>query len=126
MKSSRSAPITDAAPAWLAALRRHVRRLFGLVPTLDLHGLGVRDAVAETERFLLAARAAGEPVVRIVYGKGNRSPGGRGVLREVVPHWLEREGRGLVRAFERLPDHSGMDGSVRVWVRLDSGSEEQS
>jgi DNA-nicking Smr family endonuclease len=90
-----------------------------LVPTLDLHGLGVNDALAETERFLLAAQAGGEPVVRIVYGKGLRSPGGRGVLREVIPHWLENEGRQLVRDLERLPDHTGADGSVRVWLRLD-------
>src|SRR5512134_3710856 len=95
---------------WMAVWRRRIRGLFGLVPTLDLHGLGVRDALAETERFLRAAQAVGEPVVRIVYGKGNRSPGGRGVLREVVPHWLENEGRDLVRDFERLPDHTGADG----------------
>jgi DNA-nicking Smr family endonuclease len=58
-------------------------------------------------------------VVRIVYGKGNRSSGGRGVLREVVPRWLANEGKDLVRNFERLPDHTGADGSVRVWLRID-------
>jgi DNA-nicking Smr family endonuclease len=108
---------------WLAAWRRRVRRLFGLVPALDLHGLGVNDALAETERFLRAARAAGEPVVRIVYGKGRRSPGGRGVLREVVPHWLENEGRHLVLGFVRQPDQTGADGSVRVSVRPASDVE---
>ena len=122
MKSSRS-EATNVEPApeigLVAALRRRVRRLFGLVPTLDLHGLGVADALAETERFLRAARAAGEPVVRIVYGKGNRSSGGRGVLREVVPRWLENEGKELVREVTRLPDHTGADGSARVALRLE-------
>lgn len=98
--------------------RERIRELFGLVPTLDLHGLGVKDALAEIERFLLAAQAAGEPVVRIVYGKGNRSPGGRGVLREVVPRWLESEGRHLVRDTERLPDQTGADGSIKVWLQI--------
>ena len=102
----------------MAYLRRRVRSLFGIVPALDLHGLGVKEALAETESFLRAAQAAGEPVVRIVYGKGQRSPGGRGVLREVVPHWLENEGNHLVRKIARLPDHTGADGSARVWLRL--------
>jgi DNA-nicking Smr family endonuclease len=101
-----------------AGLRRRIRTLFGIVPALDLHGLGVQEALAETELFLRAAQVAGEPVVRIVYGKGLRSPGGRGVLREVIPHWLENEGKNLVHGFERLPDHTGADGSVRVWVRV--------
>jgi DNA-nicking Smr family endonuclease len=107
-----------SGPRRLDRLRRYVRELFGLVPTLDLHGLGVREALAETERFLRAASVAGEPVVRIVYGKGKRSPGGRGVLREVVPRWLANEGKELVRAFTPLPDHTGADGAVKVWLEL--------
>jgi DNA-nicking Smr family endonuclease len=100
-----------------AALRRILRELLGITPTLDLHGLGVPDALAETERFLREARASGEPVVRVVYGKGHRSPGGRGVLREVIPQWLEADGAGLVERFERLPDATGADGAVKVWLR---------
>ncbi len=99
------------------SLRRIVRELLGIVPTLDLHGLGVRDALEEAERFLREAQAGGEPVVRIVYGKGRRSPQGRGVLREVIPQWLEADSAGLVQRFERLPDASGADGSVRVWLK---------
>src|SRR4029077_4673371 len=73
-------------------LRQLIRELFGILPTLDLHGYGVREAIAETERFLQHAQAQQEPVVRIVYGKGHGSPGGRGVLRDVIPHWLDRDG----------------------------------
>jgi DNA-nicking Smr family endonuclease len=98
-------------------LRQTLRELFGIVPTLDLHGLGVREAVDETERFLRHAHALGDPVVRIVYGKGHGSPGGRGVLRDVIPRWLEHEGAALVERFERLPDASGADGAVTVWLR---------
>ncbi len=100
----------------LGSLRQVIRELFGVVPTLDLHGLGVREALDETERFLREARANGETVVRIVYGKGHGSPGGRGVLREVIPQWLEANSAGLVQRFERLPDASGADGAVKVWI----------
>ena len=98
-------------------VRQTLRALLGIVPTLDLHGLGVREAADETARFLRHAHSLGEPVVRIVYGKGHGSPGGRGVLRDVIPRWLEREGGVLVERFERLPDASGADGSVMVWLR---------
>jgi len=98
-------------------LRQALRQLFGIVPALDLHGFGVQDAVRATEGFLLDAQASAATEVRIVYGKGNRSPGGRGVLREVIPHWLEHEGSRYVERYERLPDASGADGSVRVWLK---------
>ena len=94
-----------------------LREFLGITPTLDLHGLGVREALEETERFLRHAQALGEHVVRIVYGKGHGSPGGRGVLREVVPRWLEREGVALVSRYERVPDASGADGAVKVWLQ---------
>jgi DNA-nicking Smr family endonuclease len=100
-----------------ASLRQILRDFLGITPTLDLHGLGVREALQETERFLRQAQSVNERSVRIVYGKGHGSPGGRGVLREVVPRWLEREGAALVERYERLPDASGGDGSVKVWLR---------
>jgi len=98
-------------------LRGALRAALGIVPTLDLHGLGVREALAATEQFLREARAQGATEVRIVYGKGHGSPGGRGVLREVVPHWLETEGAAYVHRYERRPDASGADGGARVWLK---------
>jgi DNA-nicking Smr family endonuclease len=103
---------------WLQRVRRIVREALGVTPTLDLHGLGVREALEETERFVRHASAAGEPTVRIIYGKGHGSPGGRGVLRDVIPRWLEREGGEWVERYQRLPDASGADGAVRVWLRV--------
>ncbi len=112
-----SSPTTGSTSRIWTAFRRSLRELFGITPTLDLHGLGVREAVAQAERFLRQAQACGEPVVRIVYGKGHGSPGGKGVLRDVIPSWLGREGVGLVERYQRLPDATGADGAVRVWLR---------
>lgn len=110
-----------AGPGWLVHVRQAIRELLGVTPTLDLHGLGVREAVEATERFLRHAQQLDEPVVRIVYGKGHGSPGGRGVLREVIPHWLEREGATLIARYERQPDATGGDGAVKVWLRQRRG-----
>jgi DNA-nicking Smr family endonuclease len=102
----------------LAEIRSLLREMLGILPTLDLHGLGVKEALRESEAFLRDARDRRISSVRIVYGKGRRSPGGRGVLREVVPKWLETEGRQFVRRYERRPDESGADGAIMIWVRL--------
>ncbi|HEY2387541.1 MAG TPA: Smr/MutS family protein [Candidatus Binatia bacterium] len=102
-------------PGLLARLvTRLLRGAGGGVPVLDLHGLGVRDAVAATERFLRECAADGVREVRIVYGKGRGSPGGRGVLREVIPRWLAHEGAALVASAVPEPDASGADGAIRV------------
>jgi DNA-nicking Smr family endonuclease len=101
-------------------LRSTLRDLLGITPTLDLHGMGVKEALATTEKFVRHAQVQGDMVVRIVYGKGHGSPGGRGVLRDVIPRWLEREGAELIERYQRLPDASGADGSVKVWLRVDS------
>jgi len=101
----------------LGQLRRWLREIFGLVPVLDLHGLGVKDAIAECETFLREAQAAGVESVRVVYGKGRGSQGGVGVLRLLVPRWFENEGSQWVARYERLLDASGNDGSARVWLR---------
>jgi len=101
----------------LARIRQLIRTALGVVPTLDLHGLGVREALIETERFLRDAQAHRVRQVRIVYGKGRASPGGRGVLREAVPRWLDGAGAELVASYRRQPDASGADGGALISVR---------
>ena len=101
----------------LARIRQLIRTALGVVPTLDLHGLGVREALIETERFLRDAQAHGVKQVRVVYGKGRGSPGGRGVLRDAVPRWLDGAGAGLVASYRRQPDASGVDGGALISLR---------
>jgi len=108
----------------LDEIRRLIREALGIMPTLDLHGLGVPAALRETEQFLAEAQADGLGSVRIVYGKGRRSPGGRGVLREVIPRFLDGDGRRYVRRWERRPDATGADGGMIVWVREPEDEED--
>jgi DNA-nicking Smr family endonuclease len=103
---------------WLArALRAAAPAVRAETPRLDLHGLGVRDALAATERFLREAQRDGVADVRIVYGKGRHSPGGRGVLREVIPRWLAGDGRAYVESASPEPDAFAEDAVMRVRLR---------
>ena len=98
-------------------MRRWLQTLLGIVPTLDLHGMKVREALAETERFVRWAHESGEREIKVVYGKGRGSPGGVGVLRQAIPAWLEQHGGEWIERFERQLDDSGNDGSMRIWLR---------
>ena len=86
-------------------------------PTLDLHGLSVKEALTETRNFVEISYREGLPAVRIVYGKGLGSPGGRGILREVIPAWCEKEGKPWVERFQREVDLRGGDGSLIVFLK---------
>ncbi len=100
-----------------ALLRRASPALGRGSPVLDLHGLGVKDALAATERFVRDAATDGHRDVRIIYGKGRGSPGGHGILREVVPRWLAKEGHRWVESASPDPDARGEDGAMRVRLR---------
>ncbi len=86
-------------------------------PTLDLHGLSVKEALEETRNFVKISYRAGLSAVRIVYGKGLGSPAGRGILREVIPAWCEKEGKSWVERFQREVDLKGGDGSLIIFLK---------
>src|SRR5262245_54227284 len=71
--------------------RRHLKRLRGgeIEPDrdLDLHGLDARGAREDVTFELRDAYDEGERCVRIVHGRGLRSPGGP-VLKDAVLEWL--------------------------------------
>lgn len=89
----------------------------GIQPTLDLHGLSVKEALRLTANFVETSFRSGISPIRIVYGKGLGSPGGRGILREIIPRWCEKEGRSWVESFKREVDLKGGDGSILLFLR---------
>lgn len=68
--------------------RRLQRGEYPLDGTLDLHGLTVAEARASLEGFLHHCVHSGKRCVRIVHGKGFRSPDHAPVLKPRVAYWL--------------------------------------
>jgi DNA-nicking Smr family endonuclease len=95
---------------------RKLRRTHWVVQaTLDLHGLTGDEAVAETAVFLAACRREGRRCVRIVHGKGLRSPGKEPVLKRRIRKLLTR--RDEVLAFAEPRAHQGGGGAVIVLLQ---------
>jgi len=82
---------------------------------LDLHGLNRQDARTALAEFIAASGQRGLRCLRIIHGKGNRSPGREPVLKELVRRWLA--GRNEVLAYGQTLAADGGSGAVAVLLR---------
>ena len=96
-------------------LRKLKRTHWVIQDTLDLHGLTGDEAVAETAVFLAGCRREGRRCVRIVHGKGLRSPGREPVLKRRIRKLLTR--RDEVLAFVEPRALHGGSGAVIVLLQ---------
>lgn len=93
-------------------LRKLRRTHWVIQEDLDLHGMTGDEAVAETAVFLAGCKRLGTRCVRIVHGKGLRSPGREPVLKRRIRKLLTR--RAEVLAFVEPRAIHGGGGAVVV------------
>jgi len=99
-------------------LRRLRKGEFTPQADLDLHGCDAATARRLVEEFVVAAHARGLRCLRIVHGRGNRSPNGEPVLRPSLPRWLARgPARRIVLAYTSAPATDGGSGATYVLLR---------
>ncbi len=96
-------------------LRKLRRTHWVIQETLDLHGMTGDEAVAETAVFLAECRRLGRRCVRIVHGKGLRSPRREPVLKRRIRKLLTR--RDEVLAFAEPRALHGGGGAVVVLLQ---------
>jgi DNA-nicking Smr family endonuclease len=112
---------TGQEPSYLrTGLGRDVLRKLGrgqwvVQDVLDLHGLNREEARLSLAQFLGVCLRRGLRCVRIVHGKGLRSPGKEPVLKGKVQLWLAR--REEVLAFCEAPVNQGGSGAMLVLLR---------
>lgn len=91
---------------------------FAIQSHLDLHGLSLKDAKENFERFIRRSLQLGHGCIRIIHGRGQHSLDGHAVLKEHVQRWLSsrRMGRHVVAyTSARLCDGGG--GALYVLLR---------
>ena len=115
-------PPTELEPGKATGIdKRTVARLRrGLIvpeTQIDLHQQTQEQAHQLLDGFLDASQTSGRRCVLVITGKG-RGSGGAGVLRTMVPRWLnEQPNRRRVLAFcYAVPEHGG-DGALYVLLR---------
>jgi len=96
-------------------LRKLRRGHWTIQDEIDLHGLNRDQARASLADFLRACRKRALRCLRIVHGKGLRSPGREPVLKGEVKVWLSR--REEVLAFCQAPSAWGGSGALLVLLK---------
>ena len=99
----------------LEILRKLKRGQWIVQATLDLHGATTESARTELARFLGFARHGGARCVRIVHGKGTRSPNNVAMIRNKVRLSLSQ--RDEVLAFCDAAPADGGSGAVVVLLK---------
>ncbi len=95
---------------------RKLRRGHWVVQDLvDLHGLNRQEARLLLAEFLGGCLRRGLRCVRVVHGKGLRSPGREPVLKGKVQRWLAQ--RDEVLAFCEAPKNQGGSGALLVLLK---------
>ena len=82
---------------------------------IDLHGMNRDEARTALAHFLHEALHHGIRCVRVVHGKGLRSPGRQAVLRQLVRGWLMQKNE--VLAYCQARPHDGGEGALVVLLR---------
>lgn len=84
---------------------------------LDLHGMTQDEAHRALRRTITGAVRQGKRTLLVITGKG-RVSGGGGVLRRMVPIWLEETDlRAHVIAYTTAPPRDGGDGALYIRLR---------
>ena len=96
-------------------LRKLRRGHWVVQDAVDLHGLDRQEARSSLAEFLAACLKRGLRCVRVVHGKGLRSPGREPVLKGKVQRWLTQ--RNEVLAFCEAPKNQGGGGALLVLLK---------
>ena len=83
---------------------------------IDLHGLTEDEAISELVSFIEASRMQGLSCVKVIHGRGLRSPG-KPVLKEAVTRLLKGALSKHVRAFSTAAPHDGGLGATYVLMK---------
>ncbi|BBK34677.1 hypothetical protein STHU_53110 [Allostella humosa] len=117
-------PVALEAGAAVDVDARSVERLkrgrMAIDGRLDLHGLTQAEAHSALHRFILSAVAQGRRCILLITGRGgwNSSPAERGVLRRMVPRWLnEPSVRPHVLAYTEAQPRDGGGGALYLLLR---------
>ena len=119
----RPSTLPDLDPVMPAGLdRRTARRLKrGQLPAearLDLHGRTQEQAHDALQSFIEESRMARRRCVLVITGKGSVASGKGGVLRQMVPRWLNEPAlRRHITAITNAPQSSGGAGALYVLLK---------
>ncbi len=89
---------------------------YSVQDTLDIHGLILDEAEIEVDRFIRKSITKSLRCIKIIHGRGLRSPNGP-VLKSAVVHWLSRRFRKYIMAFVTARRCDGGLGALYILLK---------
>lgn len=86
---------------------------FSIQDYIDLHGMTLKEAEVKIVKFLRSAIIKGHSCVKIIHGRGLRSPRGP-VLKRAVERWLQGKFKKYVLAYVTARNRDGGLGATYV------------
>lgn len=97
------------------------RGVYSVQSFLDLHGFTVPEAEAELEAFLREAFVRGFNCIKIIHGRGLRSPNGPRLKHAIIRRLSGRHRKSII-AFATSPQCDGGLGALYVLLRKKPGA----
>jgi len=82
---------------------------------IDLHGMTQNEAHDKLEKFLCRQKLRGAKCVLVITGKSRGKKGGIGVLKRVVPFWMDN--LKIVRTYSTASSKDGGEGALYVYLK---------
>jgi len=89
---------------------------YSVQDSIDIHGLILDEAEIEVDRFIRESRTKNLRCIKIIHGRGLRSPNGP-VLKRAVVQWLSRRYRKYIVAFVTARRCDGGLGALYILLR---------
>jgi DNA-nicking Smr family endonuclease len=85
---------------------------------IDLHGLTRDEASTVLEHFIEKAYSEGKRMLLVITGKGYKSKYNKSVLKQELPHWLNRANlHGKILRFSTAQPKHGGDGAYYILLK---------
>jgi DNA-nicking Smr family endonuclease len=95
-----------------------VRSKIEIEARLDLHGLTQEQAHSKLKSFIFNCYQHRKRFVLVITGKGKSEDGYGGILKRIVPYWLQAYDLApYVIGFEPAHSHHGGSGALYMWIR---------
>jgi len=109
----------DAQPGLdKASVKKMKQGKLAIEARVDLHGTTQEQAHRALDSFIDGAQGAGRRAVLVITGKGLKTDGSVGVIRQMVPKWLNQQpNRGRILGFSHAAPKDGGTGALYVMIK---------
>jgi DNA-nicking Smr family endonuclease len=116
--SLRELSINDISGIDSSTLKRIDKGLYNISASIDLHGMTEEQAYQAFDKFIKNSYELHHRLVLVIVGKGKKSEGKMGLLRSLLPTWVNHPHiRSLIVTLRVAPKEHGGEGAYFILLK---------